>query len=82
MRKDQPVGQRGRRRARVSGAIGVAAIVAAALFATTACSGCFWLAVPSLAYQGYKAEQPANQSGQNKARSSSQQSQGQAQYDE
>jgi len=32
-------------------------LVALALFVfCTACAGCLWLAVPSLAYQGYKYE--------------------------
>ena len=36
---------------------GRAVLVALALFAfCTACAGCLWLAVPSLAYQGYKYE--------------------------
>ncbi len=45
--------------------LGVVATAAAAIFAMGAgCSGCLWLAVPSLAYQGYKYETSAK--GQSK----------------
>jgi hypothetical protein len=47
-------------------------VAAAALFAMTAgCSGCLWIAIPSLAYQGYKYES-GSQSGQAKQHQSSQ----------
>ncbi len=48
------------------------AIAAAALLAMSAgCGGCLWIAVPSLAYQGYKYES-GDQNGQAKQRQSSQ----------
>lgn len=52
-----------------------AAVAALALLAMVACGGCIWLAIPSLAYQGYKAEQPANQGAQSKSHDGSQQQQ-------
>ncbi len=45
---------------------------AVALLAMSAgCSGCLWLAVPSLAYQGYKYESGHHQSSQAKPPNSS-----------
>ena len=42
-------------------------MVAVALFAMSAvCSGCLWIAVPSLAYQGYKYESGGRQTDQTK----------------
>ena len=50
----------------------VVVVAAAALFAMSAgCSGCLWIAIPSLAYQGYKYES-GGQSGQAKQHQSSQ----------
>jgi len=47
-------------------------VAAAALFAMSAgCSGCLWIAIPSLAYQGYKYES-GGQNGQAKQHQSSQ----------
>lgn len=52
------------------------AVAGAALLALLAmsagCSGCLWLAVPSLAYEGYKYESGHHQSIQAKPRNSSQ----------
>jgi hypothetical protein len=49
------------------------AIAVAALCAISAgCGGCLWIAIPSLAYQGYKYES-GDQSGQAKQHQSSQQ---------
>jgi hypothetical protein len=46
---------------------------ALALFAISAgCSGCLWIAIPSLAYQGYKYES-GGKNGQAKQHQSSQQ---------
>lgn len=50
----------------------IVAAAAAALFAMSAgCGGCLWIAIPSLAYQGYKYES-GGQSGQAKQHQSSQ----------
>lgn len=47
-------------------------VAAAALFAmSTGCSGCLWIAIPSLAYQGYEHES-GGQRGQAKQHQSSQ----------
>jgi uncharacterized membrane protein YebE (DUF533 family) len=78
MRAERPEGRRRRGRTHYTparGSMGAAAIAIVALLAMTVCNGCIWLAIPSLAYQGYKAEQPANQSGQAKPHDSSQQPQ-------
>lgn len=49
------------------------AVMAAALFAMSAgCSGCLWIAIPSLAYQGYKYESGGGQNGQTKQHQSAQ----------
>lgn len=45
------------------GSIAAAGVAIAALLAMIACGGCIWLAIPSLAYEGYKAEK-ASQSTQ------------------
>jgi hypothetical protein len=38
------------------------AVAAAGLFAmSAACGGCLWIAIPSLAYQGYKYESGSDQ---------------------
>ena len=48
------------------------AVAAALLFAmSVGCGGCLWIAIPSLAYQGYKYES-GGQSGQAKPHQSSQ----------
>jgi len=50
----------------------VVVAAALALFAISAgCSGCLWIAIPSLAYQGYKYES-GGQNGQAKQHQSSQ----------
>ncbi len=76
MKAEESGGRGGRGRAhigRARSAIARAAIAALALLAMAVCGGCIWLAIPSLAYQGYKAEEPANQNGQTKPRDNSQQ---------
>ncbi|MGH7914066.1 MAG: hypothetical protein ACREPW_05380 [Candidatus Binataceae bacterium] len=50
----------------------VAVVAALAIFAMSAiCSGCLWIAIPSLAYQGYKYES-GGQNAQAKQHQSSQ----------
>jgi hypothetical protein len=50
----------------------VAVVAALALFAISAgCSGCLWIAIPSLAYQGYKYKS-GDQNSQAKQHQSSQ----------
>jgi hypothetical protein len=41
-----------------------AAMLVALLAMSAACGGCLWLAVPSLAYQGYKYESGDHQDSQ------------------
>jgi hypothetical protein len=46
---------------RNAGSVIATAGAAAAIFAMVAgCTGCLWLAIPSLAYEGYKYESPAS----------------------
>lgn len=75
MKADELSGRDQRGRAANRGTIGAAAVAALALLAMAVCGGCIWLAIPSLAYQGYKAEQPANQNGQAKSHGNSQSAQ-------
>lgn len=44
--------------------LAAAAILVALLTMSAACEGCLWLAVPSLAYQGYKYESGDHQDSQ------------------
>jgi hypothetical protein len=51
----------------------VVVVAAAALVAMSAvCGGCLWIAIPSLAYQGYKYESGGHQDAQAKQHQSSQ----------
>lgn len=44
------------------------AVAAVLLVVLTGCSGCLWIAIPSLAYQGYKAEEsPKSRTAQSKS---------------
>lgn len=72
-------GMRPPRKARAS--IATVAIAIVSLLATVVCSGCLWIAIPSLAYQGYKAEERSHQSGQPKQTSNSQRSSSGDQYE-
>jgi hypothetical protein len=63
------------------GSIATAAIALVALLVMAVCSGCLWLAIPSLVYRGYKAEERPNQSAQTKQNNNSQKSQSGGQYE-
>lgn len=79
MRAAAQSGRRGARDRRhgigARGSIATAAIAIVALLMMAVCSGCLWLAVPSLAYQGYKAEHRSDHNGQAKQNNNSQKSQ-------
>jgi len=48
------------------------AVLVALLAMSAACEGCLWLAVPSLAYQGYKYESGDHQDSQGRQHQSEQ----------
>lgn len=50
----------------------MAAACVAMLAISAACSGCLWIAIPSLAYEGYKYESGSRQDGQAKQHQSPQ----------
>jgi hypothetical protein len=55
---NKPVGGRSK--------LAVAAMLVALLAMSAACQGCLWLAIPSLAYQGYKYESGDHQDSQDR----------------
>ena len=52
----------------VGSKLAAAAMLAVLLAMSAACEGCLWLAVPSLAYQGYKYESGDHQDSQYRQR--------------
>lgn len=55
---NKPVGGRSK--------LAVAAMLVVMLAMSAACEGCLWLAIPSLAYQGYKYESGDRQDSQDR----------------